>query len=612
MPFIFGLLLTLLANAGISLAAFGIYRMSRGGDRGEDLLWYGIVRWALMAGVVILLGSVQALRWWSLGAVAVLGGLVVAAIWRVEVASVVRAPWELLERVRAWWRAADLKSRTAATGAAALALLLAGRIAFAVWFFAPYAGDETCFQLPRLASWIQTGSLTHPHLEDVRSGYPAGFELLEVWWVAFLHHDVLIEMAGVEFLLYAGAAAYVLGRRLGLARAQGLLAALLFCGLPVVNSQSTSCCNSIAMTALALAGFAFTMGTGSVWRDSALIAAVSLLGLSFSPLFLCLVPAFVVIAAFRRRRPAAPSPVHLGRIATLLLVAAVGLFWYGRNAYDFGNPVYPFGDWSPFSARANYTMAPRLDSTDLVSTPLEALRLNASTMMNTYLYDAYVPYSHQATRQSGWGWYGMALGLPALLLVLRWRIFPVSFSGGVVAAGAILFTALQPELWNMRHAGWLAVLPCLAIPVVLFRLESIPRRAFAYLLMIALTLNIVGTLVVDGIEPEAMRRSMAASWNTRSGWAFMPPEPLTSAEPVCAIGIHYPVYTLYGPDFGRRVVLMRFGTIEETERAMRAAGARALVVGDLRPRERSALVRRLQERVFVVVNQRILRLREAP
>ena len=612
MPFLPGLALTLLANAGISLAAFGLYRVCRTGERGPDLLWYGVVRWALMAAVVIVLGSLHLLQWWSLGAVAVVGGVGVLALWRGEVASVLRVPGEMRDRIRAWWRTADLSSRTAAIGAACLALLLAARIAFAVWFFAPCPGDETFFQLPKLANWIQTGTLSHPNLEDVRSSYPAGFELLEVWWVAFLHHDVIIELAGVEVLLYAAAAVFTLGRRLGLARPQAALAALLFCGLPVVNTQSTACCSSIAMTALAIAGFALAMGTGPAWRDAGFVAGVTLLGLSFSPLFLCLVPGFIVIAMFRRRTASPPSPVNPGRVVVLLLVAGVGLFWYGRNAYDFGNPVYPLGDWSPFSYRANYTMVPRLDSTNLVSSPLEALRLNASTLMNTYLYDAYVPYGHLTNRQAGWGWYGMALGLPALLLVLRWRTFPVSFAAGVVAAGGVLFATIQPDYWNMRHAGWLAVLPCLAIPVVLWRVEAVPRRAGAYLLMIGLALNIVGTTVVDGVAPEAVRRSIAASWSDRSGWELMTPEPLSRVEPVCSIGVTYPVYTLYGPDYGRRVVLLRFGTIQEVERVMRASGMRTLVVGDLRPVEMAVLARRLRERVFVPVGERVYRLQGGP
>ncbi len=74
----------------------------------------------------------------------------------------------------------------------------------------------------------------------------------------------------------------------------------------------------------------------------------------------------------------------------------------------------------------------------------------------------------------------------------------------------------------------------------------------------------------------------------------------------------YPVYTLYGPDFSRRVVLMRFGTIEEVERAMRAAGARTLVVGGLRKCEETALERRLAAGGFVPVSGRVYRLREAP
>src|SRR6185436_10496080 len=95
------------------------------------------------------------------------------------------------------------------------------------WFFAPYTTDVLSYHLPKMAEWVRSGTLFGERGVDDHATFPAGFELVEAWWVLFLHHDVLIEMAGVEFLLLAFASTSALGSGLSLTPAQGRWAGLI-------------------------------------------------------------------------------------------------------------------------------------------------------------------------------------------------------------------------------------------------------------------------------------------------------------------------------------------------------------------------------------------------
>src|SRR6185436_10571518 len=97
---------------------------------------------------------------------------------------------------------------------AVVAALLALRLLIQVWFFAPHVGDTISYHLPKVAEWVRAGALVREAGSDPRASFPAGFELIETWWVLFLHHDLLIEMAGLEFLLLGAAGAYAVAREL--------------------------------------------------------------------------------------------------------------------------------------------------------------------------------------------------------------------------------------------------------------------------------------------------------------------------------------------------------------------------------------------------------------
>src|SRR5207244_3087828 len=131
---------------------------------------------------------------------------------------------------------------------------IAARLLLQVWFFAPMVGDALTYHLPKVAEWVGSGRMTRELGPDPRAAFPAGFELVEAWCCVFLHHDALIEMAGVEFLALAFAATYALGRRLGLEERPSVLAAFLYALTPGLHFQATGCMNDGPVAALIVGG----------------------------------------------------------------------------------------------------------------------------------------------------------------------------------------------------------------------------------------------------------------------------------------------------------------------------------------------------------------------
>ena len=214
------------------------------------------------------------------------------------------------------------------TGAALLSLLVKTLL------YGPYTGDALMYHLPKIAHWVQSGRFVWGINHDPRVWFSGGFELIETWWVVFLHHDALVEMAGLQMFLIAFAAVYALAEAFAVPAG---LAAVVYAFLPAVLLNATSCGNDLAVAALTLAGYALVAGGAPrALQAFPLLLAV---GVKASGGFAAV--GVVAYACCVRR----PSKLSRGASAALivpgLLLAA---FWYARNFAVAGHPLYPFYD----------------------------------------------------------------------------------------------------------------------------------------------------------------------------------------------------------------------------------------------------------------------------
>lgn len=509
-----GVLGMLVANAATVLGASRLLERVRTGKPAVDFLLFLLLRALLISAAVLVAGLTQSLTPLGLG---LAGAAALAALLASRTHPPLPRPGP-----PPWNRWLVL---------AATALVV--KLLIQVWFFAPYSGDVVGYHLPKIAEWVRAGGFTRELGLNARVTLPAGFELLETWWVVFLRHDVLIEMAGVEMLLVGGAAVYALARELRAAPSGALGAALLFALTPGLQVEATSTLNDVAATAMTVATAALIVARA----DGFLLLLAVGLGTGIKPTVVYALPGLGLLAVLLRSEPMRKSPSRRTAGVLAVLGLAVGSAWYVRNLLWFGNPVYPMGTEL---GRQVQQLGPSLQS----------LRENLLTLVDIRIYDRFpVGALHQGN--ANWGAVVFACGLPALIAALRddplLRKLALAFAVSMVA----ILGLVTLDAWNMRFVLFVPALPAIAAA----RLAA-QRRPVLVLVSAAGLLCGVVSLVPSEISPSTLGRLCRSGWRERTARPAAP-----SVEPGSPVGcagedLGFP-YWLYGPDFSRRVVYLR-------------------------------------------------------
>jgi hypothetical protein len=393
----------------------------------------------------------------------------------------------------------------------------------------PATGDALQYHLPKIAEWVRAGRFVWGINHDPRQWFSAGFELVETWWVVFLHHDRVIELAGVQMALIAGAAVYTLAESLD---ARPGLAAVAYLFIPAVILGATSCGNDLAVAALILAGYALVAsGAPRPLQAFPLLLAV---GVKATAVFAAV--GLVVFACFQARPPKLPRSAAVALTAAGLLLAG---FWYARNFAVAGHPLYPF-----YGSHGEFAWMPQQGGVDVESLQ-QTVQVLPGRMVDPYPYESTTP------RMTGWGWAVLPLGLPALLIALRddRRVRRLALSFAIGACVTLACVWFQGE--NLRFVLWFPAL----FAVALGRLRT---GLWAPAVVLACLVNFAATLV-----PYELRHSRH----------LQPPESLAPTDPVaCVFTLSVSSYRYYNPDFSRRVVYPR--SMDE----LRRSGAKAVVV----------------------------------
>lgn len=534
-----GLAALTVANAGVLLASHAVLRRVGTGKTSLDVALFFLLRFIIISALVIAAGLSGMLTPWGLG---IAGLALLAALMFVGE-----------HRALPKWRRPDLAPMQAIfLGAILLRLLLQ------VWFLAPYAGDALSYHLPKIAEWVRAGSFTREHGADGRSTFPAGFELIEAWWVVFLHHDVLIEMAGVEFFALALAASHALAVEMGLSRRAAFLGALAATCTPGMLLQATSCLNDGPVAGLLIA----TAALVTARAHPAIVAIPVALGLGVKPVFGYALPGIALLGWFWRREP--PLPVARPKIALCFatLSLAVGSFWYARNTILFGNPVHPV-------TRAGF-VTPEGEVIQRVGPDLRSLQEGMAALVDDAIYDRSAAWSAWMRMSSGWGPLVFACGIPALLLALRaearWRRLGAAFL--VSLAG--IFLCVRTDPWFMRFALFFSALPALAAA----RLAE-EMRPLRFVLGFCLAIQFVGSLVPGEWPIEQLSAFVHQPWRDRRFLQLVVDTPKDKAIGCLAPGGRRS-YQLYGPDFSTRVVTLRVKDADDLIETMNREGLRTL------------------------------------
>jgi hypothetical protein len=399
---------------------------------------------------------------------------------------------------------------------------------------------------------------------DTHAPFPAGFELLETWWIVFLHHDVLIEMAGVECLILAFAGCYALARELNLSERWASFAAVTYMMTPGLHLSATSCLNDVSVAALVVTTMAFVLGQ-SPWSWMALAIGF---GMGTKPTYAYALPGVVLLAFLLRRIPKTPEPSRRLAWGVALLGFALGAFWYVRNAVWYGNPIHPVGAKGLVASTGELKI-------QFGPSPSSALK-NVLDLLQSRVYDDFMAYGPLLNHISGWGALAFACGLLALILVLRaddhGHVRKVALAFGVSLASVLLLVNHDP--WYMRFVLFFPALLSIATAKLIETCR--PTLAIAGT---ALFFQFLATFVPADLQWKNVSALARQSWRERSAATLVggvPPSDSVAYFIIEPIHNRGESYFLYGPDYSHRVVYLRGSTAQQIREELERGKARVL------------------------------------
>jgi len=218
--------------------------------------------------------------------------------------------------------------------------------------------DDYTYHMVYPALWLRDHVIAAPSPAEsftMQAWYPLSASVVATWFMAPWPGSRGEALAWVSLTgpLYAGlvvAAAAVLLGRLGCRPGAWTVPAVLFATSPRIGVMASSFSDAdLAQAAMLLGAFAFAVprGEGESERDLRVdaIYAGLLSGLALGVKVSAAPPAIVVLGLLALR--ARPLPLGRWRAALrVTLIVAAGWtvtagYWYARNAFHTGNPVYP-------------------------------------------------------------------------------------------------------------------------------------------------------------------------------------------------------------------------------------------------------------------------------
>jgi hypothetical protein len=521
-----GLLGMAAANAAALLAAHELLRLLRTGTPAVDVVLFLLLRLGIVSAVAL---AALATGLFTSAAMGLLGAAGLAALLAAGA-----------HRRLPSFRRPEISPLLLAAAAVVIVRLL-----LQVWVFAPVIPDVLAYQLPKVGEWIVHGRMTGEIGPDLRANFPAGFELLEAWWCVFLHHDALIEMAGVEFLALAAAAAFALARWVDLDARAAAFAALLTALTPGLHLQATACTNDGAAAALVLSTAVLIVHRAPL----GLVVLAAALAMGVKPTYAYAVPGLAALAWMVRKEPGltTPSPRVLAGVVAAAL--AVGGFWYARNLVVHGNPVYPMG-WRGITDPNGEITLPSHPGPEL-------LRDNFVKFVDRRLMDRVAAPGALTPFGAGWGAAAVCCGLAALLAQLRESRRLRLLSAAFLVSMAGVFASVLPDPWFLRFVLFFPALPAIAAARMAAGVRPVRWIAGA-----CGAICFLGTMVPSEMPAGAVADLLRQPWRSR---VSIPLAGLPAlGRPIASVvGPRAYFYLLYGPDFSRRIVFVRVRSADE-------------------------------------------------
>jgi hypothetical protein len=486
---------------------------------------------------------------------------------------------------RALWM--DVRARGKSIAVVFLLVLFAGITGWNLfwgWFLPPREWDSINYHLPIMAAFYQSHAITPiwSPLGWIR-GYPFNGELLQLWTLAAVGVDKLVDWAFVPSILAGALAVYGLTRSLGAKPEASTLGAAVFAFAPRVLLQQTEAMVDALFASIIAMGLFMILGISNSpdedrprrMRLSAIGAAASaglLVGIKVNGIVFALgILALFWIRWIHPVRKSVSTPAPSGKeygwarivVLPLLLFLGLCLYPYLRDWAYFGNPVYPH------TIQINgVVLFPGIRDFSEVEESNTVEQVKSMGIVGRTVYPWFEPYqSVHDNYLGGLGPLWIVLGVPALLVWivrLLHRRRPVEIILVGMLLGGVVVT---PVFWYPRYAIPLLISGSLAVGLVLDGLSRWPRRMIVAVIIFLSMFSVFNTLAPKSVSwKDAHDVLLAQDDLTRSGPQFVHPYYGRAAyewidlfsmsrSVVVSYGeyVYFP-YLLYGTDIRNRVV----------------------------------------------------------
>ncbi len=605
------ILIWLFCSLFVFAVAYQVHRLLRTDRRSLNamsfvfLLIFVTTLFVVLAGLMGILSPIPLL-------LISLAGILVMLLFpssRKAFASLPEETREYASAVAHWWKVLPVWLRWL-TGVALVASAL--RFSFLIWFLPPFVWDSLTYHLTNVAHWTQAGRIELFETSMARIYTPANFEAFAAWFTVFLHHDAVVEAAGLPAYLLAILAVYAGIRALGITTAAAWIGAMAYASTPALLLATTGTKNDPHVAAYYLAALAILLNLtrrrrGGPIRNPAgqliLLVLILFLAAGTKAYIAHLIPGLVIVAWLTARGSGdvgywggvmkdvldqlrQERVLRIVGVGILLLGLFIGSFWNLRNWILTGNPFYPYG--------VEIEGQRVLDGADR-DAELSSDRLLKNIESVLYKFgDQRARISPDLGDTTGWGWFAYGLGLVALV----WAFFRRSDLRILILGFGISFVLLlmstRPSPWNMRYAIWFPALFSFAFAAFIVKIlpmSTVPARGILALLVMGLFINFAAVLNYGRITIEDFDRMLSLPVLNRSAASIrinVPDEyekalEIVPNDAILGYDIHSNgfIYPLYRADLSQRITYVPVsleGTCEEVAQAMEERGTRYLFV----------------------------------
>lgn len=412
--------------------------------------------------------------------------------------------------------------------------------------------DGPIYHLYFAIRWWQAGRLVMvpvPFGESAATYFPANGDLWFTWLVVGWGGDRLARIGQAPFLLLAGLAAYAIARRLGAGRPAAVVATCWFLAcVPLMLFTFETNVDTIFVAGYLLAAWFFLRYALGDDGLPALALGGLAAGLAWGtkPTGTVFVPPLLGLAALATFRRRATEESLRRRLRDALILAGSALlpivFWFGRNVWLTGNPLYPLevrllgwaGWFSPDAMRFSpYYLSP-FDLRVFSDIVLSVIDPRLALVWAAALAGAWAigPGGRQYAR-----WLYLAAGLALLNVALYWLLIPYRsqqrFFLQAVGLAAIPLARLLDRGWVLR----LGAAGLLGVHLLTRQTWPFPSGVRApWDLSTRIPNSFPGLLRSPASWPEGLAWLLAASFLTALAWAAATRRP-GSARRMAALAV---------------------------------------------------------------------------